>query len=112
MVIVEPDVHALLKKHVAVQDPCEAADGFDDIHAGTQVVIADETGATVALGDLNGGNLQGTEGDPVFTLDCGFDFIVPDIPVGHPFYKVSIGRRGTQEYTAAQLREPIELTLS
>lgn len=109
---VRPATADIVKRHVNIDDPCDAASGFEDVHAGTQVVIADEAGKTVALGQLDPGTLAGKAGQDVFSLHCSFSFEVADVPGGHPFYRVSVGRRGSQQFTAAQLQQRVHLSLS
>jgi hypothetical protein len=94
-----------------VGQPCTAADDFNDISEGTQVVVADETGRTLALGELEAGRLDTTSGTTLLTADCGFGFSVPNVPDGHHFYKISVGRRGGQQYSRDQLDGSVHLTL-
>lgn len=109
---VDASTASVLAKHVAIGDPCTSGEGFEDLHQGTQVVIADESGRTIALGSLDAGTIAGRPGQQVFTLDCSFAFEVPDVPTGHPFYRVSVGRRGSQQFSAEEIQRRLHLVLS
>lgn len=77
---------------------CSAADGFNDISAGTAVLIGDQTGATIAVGQLQPGHLaQAGAG-------CSFDFDVK-APGGRLSYTVTISHRGTQVFSPLQMQE-------
>lgn len=90
---------------------CVGDGGYDDIHGGTQVVITDSAGATVALGKLDQGKLDGTiKGQ---TADqCKFTFAVPGVPTGKGFYGVEVGKRGRVQYPEQQLFSALALTLA
>lgn len=82
---------------------CSGQDGYDDIDAGTTVVIKDAAGKTVALGSLKGG--KGLEGE------CAFFFTVKDVPDGLKFYGVEVSHRGTVQYTLAEMKKGPTLSL-
>ncbi len=73
--------------------------GYGDIKAGTQVVITDEHQTTLGVGQLT---TAGT---------CRWTFQVPGVPAGKSFYGVTISHRGTIQYTEAQLRQGVQLSL-
>lgn len=73
--------------------------GYDDIHAGTQVVITDEHATTLALGALEESGF------------CKWIFVIDKVPAGKNFYGISIGRRGTIQYTEQQLQQSVQLSL-
>jgi hypothetical protein len=83
---------------------CHGVGGFADMHQGTQVVVMDQTGATLALGQLDAGNYTST-------ISCKFLFNVSNIPVGKPFYKIEIANRGGLQYTQDELSQPLSLSL-
>lgn len=87
---------------------CVGTGGYDDIHEGTQVVISDAEGKTIAVGGLLEGRATGVGIRPT---RCTFAFSVK-APAGEDFYGVSVGRRGTTTYSAERLGEPLRLTLS
>ena len=62
---------------------CTGGGGYDDIASGTQVVISDEAGTTVATDVLQSGTYDGSS--------CVFDFTVHDVPKAK-YYRVSAGR--------------------
>jgi hypothetical protein len=111
-ITVKSSTASVVKPGADIGSPCDADSGYEDIRAGTQVVIADDGGKTLALGTLDDGTLGGQPGDEILELRCSFPFEVLGVPTGHPFYRVSVGRRGGQQYTAADLAQPIHLELS
>lgn len=82
-------------------------DGFDDIHAGASVEISDAAGAVIALGQLD----VGERSDEGF---CTYPFSIDEVPTGHEFYGVQVGNeaRGTYTVPAAEIAEPVEMSLS
>lgn len=80
-------------------DVCATGIGYDDIHLGTQVVVSDSAGATLAIGELDAGLA-----DPSQSA-CVFDFHVAEIPAGLGFYGLSVGsdNRGTMKYEEAEI---------
>jgi hypothetical protein len=89
--------------HPYNRDGCAPDTGYRDL-PGAEVTVADESGRTLAVANLDRGT---------FTDDlCSFAFTVTGVPAGRKFYQVTIGRRGTQTYTEAQLGAgPLDLTL-
>jgi hypothetical protein len=83
---------------------CRGGGGFDDLREGTQVVVTDAAGKTIALGQLGAGSWKRNVG-------CIFLFTVPDVPAGEKFYGLEISHRGRVQYTAAQLAAPVELSI-
>jgi hypothetical protein len=81
---------------------CTGASGYDDIHAGTQVVATDESGTVIATGSLLPGEPSGNA--------CRFRFAVT-VPAGKKFYGMSVSHRGTIQYTESDLRHGVELSL-
>jgi hypothetical protein len=94
---------------------CRGKAGFDDLHEGAQVVVADAGGKTIAIGQLGLGESATTDngitGSVVRLVACTFPIEVRDVPEGQAFYRITVTHRGTQEYTRGQLRQPIHLTL-
>lgn len=82
---------------------CTSLSGYDDIAAGTQVVISDASGDTVAVGQLR-------EGKPTAAA-CAFSFKVNNVPAGSKFYKLEVGKRGGLQYTEKQLRDGVAVQL-
>jgi hypothetical protein len=78
---------------------CEGMDGYDDIRAGTSVTVADASGATIAVGKLGDGRLNGSG----FTRTCGFVFTVADVPAGKGFYGIEVSHRGRMTYAEADV---------
>ena len=84
-------------------EACSGLGGYDDIDKGTDVVVKDAAGKTVALGSLKAG--KGLDGE------CAFLFTVNDVPDGLKFYGVEISHRGTVQYTQAQMKKGPTLSL-
>ena len=92
--------------------PCLSDDGYDDVAAGTQVVVTGADGATPGLGELGPGGLRGEDGESVFQARCDVELAVLHVPAGEDFYGVSVGRHGVVLLTEAELRSgPVALTL-
>lgn len=84
--------------------------GYKDIQAGVQVVITDAASKTVALATLGPGTMRRPGGPDDFERHCVFSFAAP-APAGHDFYGVEVSHRGRVQFTAAQVKAPLELTL-
>ncbi|WP_433414978.1 hypothetical protein ACQP1V_36125 [Microtetraspora malaysiensis] len=84
--------------------------GYSDIRQGAQVVVTDATGKTLALGTLGAGKRHLPEGAAPVARRCAFPFTV-QAPGGQDFYGIEVSHRGRLQYTAEQVREPLELTL-
>lgn len=80
-------------------DPCQASGGFTDISQGAAVTIGDSAGKTLAVTPLDAGTVIGDAGQPA---SCEFDFQAK-VPNGLNDYTVTIGHRGTQVFTLAQV---------
>lgn len=111
-VAANPEFLTRKKADIFIGAPCTASDSFSDVARGTQVVVEDQKGTTLGLGSLDPGTLFGHVGQVLLTLQCQFTFTVSNVPSMKAFYKVQVGRRGAQQYTAAQIGRPIHLTLS
>ena len=98
---------------VAEGDTCTAKDGYDDVTSGSQIVISDAAGKTIALGALGGGSIAIPAGGVPLNARCQFPFTVQDVPPGGKFYGVHVGNtnRGTVQYTAKQLAAGPEVTV-
>jgi len=84
---------------------CIGRGGYSDIHTGTQVIVTDATGSTLALGRL-------TDGELTSDLDvCRYEFKVTGIPGGHDFYGIEIGHRSRIQRSRDDIGKPIHLTL-
>ncbi len=77
---------------------CSAADGYNDITPGAAVLIGDQTGATIAVGQLEPGHLAQSG------AGCSFDFNVK-APGGRSSYTVTVSHRGTQVFSPLQMQE-------
>jgi len=91
---------------------CYPGNGYEDL-PGAQVVVADDTGKTLATGEVADGKFISTQegsGDSS-NHPCSFAFTVAKVPGGLAFYTVTIGRRGAQKVTGAEIAKPLNLTL-
>lgn len=99
-----------IKSNIDGGKTCQGTGGFDDIRAGTSVVIHDSAGKTVATGQLDegvGSDLATSQ----IALTCRFPFTVQDVP-HQKFYGVEVSHRGIVQFTAAQVGDgPIALSL-
>lgn len=95
-------------------EPCAPPDGYDDITRGAQVVVKNIDRQTVAVGELRSGTVKkvGVDGDATLT-NCSFPFTVEVEPDGSDFYTIHVGNeaRGEVEFTEAQLRRKVNLSL-
>ncbi|BDZ59859.1 hypothetical protein GCM10025872_35160 [Barrientosiimonas endolithica] len=78
---------------------CYGDGPYDDVREGAQIVIADEVGATLALGALG----PGTAGMIRGQRQCRFDFSVASVPTNREFYRLKIGPRDAPQFSAAEL---------
>jgi hypothetical protein len=76
---------------------CEGDSGYGDLNSITQVVVTDNKGKEADRTQLDSGRKD--YGDCVFT----FDFVVPK---GPRFFVVSVGDRGSSQYTYEELKVP------
>jgi hypothetical protein len=92
-------------------DACLSVGGYTDIARGATVTIGGGTGQTLAVTPLGSGheaNVNYSLGVPAG--DCAFPFSV-QVPAGQSAYTVTIGHRGTQTFTPAQVQSAIALSL-
>ncbi|WP_256793258.1 hypothetical protein [Terrabacter sp. Ter38] len=71
-------------------DSCSGQGGYSDIHDGTQVVVEDETGKTLATSALGPGTFDGTS--------CVFSFSLAEVPKA-AYYRVEGAHRGVLQYS-------------
>lgn len=74
---------------------CNGYKGYDDLKQGTQIVITDPAGTTIALAQLPIGEPLPDPTDNTRAAGCRFHFTV-DVPDGHQFYGIEIAHRGRQ----------------
>lgn len=82
-------------------DTCTTIGGYNDISAGTAVVIGGPTGQ-IGVGALSAGAISNG--------GCVFDFDVP-VPAGLSVYTVTVSHRGTQTFSPDQLQGGIQLSI-
>jgi hypothetical protein len=94
-------------------ESCTPTDGYADL-PGAQIVVADDSGKTLATGEVSEGVFTETmEVDGVTSTKgpCSFAFKVPNVPAGLAFYTVTVGRRGSQKVSGSEIAQPLALTL-
>lgn len=82
---------------------CTGAGGYNDMHEGTAVTIANASGTTIAVTSLGAGVRDGN--------DCAFNWAVVDVPPSEAFYKLTIGHRGDLTYPREKLSHPLTTSL-
>lgn len=88
---------------VAAGGRCAGSNGYDDIHAGTTVLVKRGSGSALARTSLRAGKGH------VGFCEFPFQFKVTE---GEDDYVVSVGRRGDMHYTFAELQnDGVELSL-
>jgi hypothetical protein len=78
---------------------CSGMSGYSDITAGAQVTVTDERGTVIGAGVLPEGTLIGSGA----IRKCQYKVTITDLPRGRQFYGVTIGHRGTTQFTEGQL---------
>lgn len=90
--------------------PCTGRQGYDDITEGTPVVVTDQGGTAIATGELGTGSAA-VDSATGRATQCVFGFEVSSVP-DRPFYGITVSHRGTQTYSASQVRTGgVSLTL-
>lgn len=88
---------------------CSGWQGFDDLAGGTEVVVSDSSGKSLAVGALKAGDATvGLDGRAV---ECTMKFHIDGVPDGVGPYGVAIGHRGVSHYSAGDLLLGIHLSL-
>jgi hypothetical protein len=77
---------------------CQGTNGYDDIAAGLQVIVSDESGTVIANGSLDQGQVVKAK----FWNSCEFPFTVSNVPTAK-FYRVEVGGRGQVSYSYDQM---------
>lgn len=83
-------------------DPtCSGWKGYDDIRAGTEVVVSDAAGKSLVVGSLKAG--AATVGSDGRATECTMKFHIDGVPSGVGPYGVAIGSRGVAHYSWGDL---------
>lgn len=101
--IYDPDPSTYLPSITDYGSSCEGSGGFSDLGSSTSVVVTNAAGEVVArttLGPGSGGYVT-----------CEFEFSF-ELVEGEDAYVLSVGDRGEQEYTWAELTQPGAVELS
>jgi len=99
----------------SADNTCVGRGGYDDMKVGTQVVVTDPAGVTLAVGAISDGSPK--IGDRVdddgeeLADGCELSFFVDGVPAGKGIYGVEVSHRGRLQYPEAQAREDLQLTL-
>lgn len=89
---------------VVSQGFCVTSSGYADIRPGAQVIVTDGASKTLAVGQLD-------FGEPNKAGDCVWPFAIDGVPGGLDFYGFEVTHRGRVQYPAAQVAQPLILTL-
>lgn len=81
---------------------CVGQDGYDDIAAGTDVIVSDDGGKTLALTELGQGHTDES--------GCRFPFTV-EVPRGYKIYGIEVSHRGVVRQTADDMELGVAVTL-
>jgi hypothetical protein len=73
---------------------CTGQNGYDDMSAGAQVVVADATGKTIAVGALESGVSESGS-------KCRFPFSIENVPEGEGPFSVQVSHRGSIAFSRA-----------
>lgn len=87
------------------QTDCHGIGGYSDLHTGAAVLIQDNAGAIVGKGEIDSSAWM-----PDALRVCVFYWTATAAP-GSPFYGIQIGDRRPVVLSAAEVAQPIELTL-
>ena len=82
--------------YVAVPSSCLSGSS-SDIHAGTEVKIADEAGKTIATGSLGDGVADGSK--------CNYPFEISNVPGSYDTVRVLVGLQPAATFATSELRE-------
>ncbi|MCJ7491306.1 MAG: hypothetical protein MUP15_04025 [Dehalococcoidia bacterium] len=77
--------------------PCSGAGGYSDMEAGTQVVVKNGEGNTIATGRLNSGIGKFYVGPA-----CSLSFDIEGVP-DSDFYSIEVSHRGAMSYSKGDM---------
>lgn len=95
----------------STDDTCYGYQRYEDIRSGTQVVITDPAGKTVAMGHLEAGIPRHDPNDTNRVTECRFPIKVAGVPGEHAFYGIEISNRGKLDFPRDRMAGSLELTL-
>lgn len=83
---------------------CQGDGGYDDLYAGTQVVVRDASSTQVAIGELGLGAVQedGT---------CEFALMVFSVPPSSDIYTIEVANRGEISFTQEDAAKGLSLSV-
>lgn len=81
---------------------------YAEVKDGAQVVVADSSGKTVAVGALTVGNVEQKNGAG---KTCTLRFTIGNVPGGLGFYKVKVAGQES-EYAEDKVTAPLDITLN
>lgn len=86
---------------------CWGSSGYDDIDAGADVTVTDESGTVIAVGALGPGEVVSFRAGNFLTdfedaVRCEFEFMINDVPDAK-FYGVEVSDRGELRYSRDEL---------
>lgn len=84
---------------------CFGRGGYSDLASGAAVDVSDNAGKVIAIGQITG------NGTTVGTSTCVLPFTVSGVPAGKRFYGVTVTHRGVVQFTEAQMKAGVSLTI-
>jgi hypothetical protein len=87
---------------------CDGGSGFGDLNSITQVVVADNHGKELTRTELGSGVESGDSTSTSSTCTFTFSFKVKK---GPSYYVVTVGHRGSSQYTFDQIQQPNAISL-
>jgi hypothetical protein len=78
-----------------VSSDCSGSGGYDDIQPGAAVTVRNQTGETIATGNIGSGEYFESVG-------CEYDFSVEGVPDA-AFYRIEVSHRGEVEFSRAEM---------
>lgn len=84
--------------------PCHGVGGYSDLRAGMQVQLTAD-GKTLDVATITDGTFGARISEYSGLTPCTFSFTL-DVPPGHEFYTVAMGRRGERTYSFDELTTP------
>ena len=99
------DLHGSLQLRDAetIRSACVGQGGYADIREHTEVFVTDGAEKTIGIGQVEKAANKG--------LYCEYEFLVRGIPAGLGFYGVEVSKRGRVQYSEAQMRAGVTLSL-
>ena len=80
---------------------CYGTGGYDDMSAGTQVIVSDQDGTTIGTSQLSGGEIVDAATNVVPTCEWTFEVPVEEAK----FYDIEVSHRGSLQFSHEDMEE-------